>query len=103
MGVGLNNSSVVEYVDPHSPAKGKLQVGDVIEGVVGSSLSAKDEMYLIGPKTVEEVALCEPGQVIKLGVLRDGHPLKVTLKLAQWPSDQTSGYVTTSTREFDLM
>jgi len=80
-----------------------LQVGDVIEGVVGSSLSAKDEMYLIGPKTVEEVALCEPGQVIKLGVLRDGHPLKVTLKLAQWPSDQTSGYVTTSTREFDLM
>ena len=52
VGVGLNNSSVVEYVDPHSPAKGKLQVGDVIEGVVGSSLSAKDEMYLIGPKTV---------------------------------------------------
>lgn len=103
VGVGVNNSSVVGYVDPHSPANGVLRVGDVIEGVSGSTLSTKDEMNLNGPKAVEEVALCQPGQVIKMGVLRDGHPLTVTLKLAQWPSDQTSDYVTTSTGEFDLM
>jgi hypothetical protein len=103
VGVGLNSSSVVEYVDPQSPANGLLHVGDVIEGVVGSSLPAKDETDLIGPKVVEEVAQYQPGQIIKLSILRDGQPLTETLQLAQWPIDQSSDYITTSTGNYDLM
>lgn len=104
VGVGLNSSSVVGYVDPQSPANGLLHVGDVIEGVVGSSLPAKDETDLIGPKVIEEVAQYQPGQIIRLSVLRGGQQSTVTLKLAQWPSYQTSKYVTTSSNEFeDLM
>jgi S1-C subfamily serine protease len=103
VGVGLSNTSVVGYVDPQSPANGKLRVGDVIESVVGSTLPAKDTTYLNGPKVVEEVALYQPGQVIELNVLRDGQPMTVTLKLAQWPIDQSSDYITTSTGNYDLM
>lgn len=103
VGVGLSNTSVVGYVDPQSPANGKLRVGDVIESVVGSTLPAKDTTYLNGPKVVEEVALYQPGRVIELNVLRDDQPMTVTLKLAQWPIYQTSNYATTSTGEFDLM
>jgi hypothetical protein len=103
VGVALNSSSVVNYVDPESPANGLLHVGDVIEGVVGSSLHAKDETDLIGPKVVEEVAQYQPGQIIKLSILRGGQPLTETLQLAQWPIDQSSDYITTSTGNYDLM
>lgn len=103
VGVGLSNSSEVEYVDPLSPAHGELYIGDVVKGVVGSALPAKDEEYLNAPKVIEEVAQYQPGQVIELSVLRGGQAITVTLKLAQWPSYQTSEYVTTSTGESDLM
>ena len=100
-GVGLDSSSgnhfsTVGYIDPNSPANGKLRVGDVIEDVAGSKLPAKDAVNLLGPKVIEEVALYRPGQTIELNVLRRGQPLIVKLKLAQWPISQTSNYITTS-------
>jgi hypothetical protein len=108
VGVGLSTDasshpSTVEYVDPQSPANGKLQVGDVVEGVVGSTLPAKDVTYLLGPNVIEEVALYQPGDAIELRVLRNGQPLTVTLKLDQWPIYQPSGIITTSTGTYYLM
>jgi len=102
VGVGLNNVSEVEYVDPQSPANGKLHVGDVIQSVVEST-PTKDMTYLLGPKVVEEVALYLPGDVITLRVRRAGQTISVPLKLAQWPIDQTLNYVQTSTGEYDIM
>jgi hypothetical protein len=103
VGTGLSNSSVVEYVDPQSPANGNLHVGDIIEGVVGSTLPAKDMTNLIGPNVVEEVAQYQPGQIITLRVLRAGQTRFVALELAQWPNYQTSGVITTSTGTYYLM
>jgi hypothetical protein len=108
LGVGLStnvssNPSTVEYVDPQSPANGKLHVGEVIESVVGSTLSTEDAAYLLGPKIIEEVSLYQPGSVIKLNVLRNGQPITLTLKLAQWPIYQPSGVITTSTGTYYLM
>lgn len=103
VGVGLNQSSAVKYIDPDSPANGVLHVGDVVEGIVGSSLPASDSTYLLGPKVIEEVALDQPGQVVKLSVLRNGQPLTVSLKLAEWPLDQPTAFITTSTGSYDLM
>lgn len=108
VGVGLGSDqgrhpSTVEFVDPDSPANEKLRVGDVIEGVVGSTLPAQDSKYLLGPKVIEEVALYRPGQSIELDVLRGGQPLTVKLKLAQWPVSQTTNYVTTDSGTDFLM
>lgn len=103
VGVGLNQSSEVKYIDPDSPANGVLHVGDVVEGIVGSPLPASDSTYLLGPKVIEEVALDQPGQVIKLSILRNGQPMTESLKLAQWPTDQPTAYITTSTGSYDLM
>jgi len=108
VGVGLSTDesshpSTVEYVDPNSPANGVLQVGDVVEDVLGSTLPAKDTTYLLGPKVIEQVALDQPGQVVKLSILRNGQPLIVSLKLAQWPIDQSSDLITTSTGTYFLM
>jgi len=105
-GVGLSTDvsshpSTVEYVDPNSPSNGVLKIGDVVEGVVGSTL--RSTTYLLGPKVIEEVALDQPGQIVKLSIIRNGQPMTVSLKLAQWPIDQPSDFVTTSTGTYYLM
>jgi hypothetical protein len=106
VGVGLSTDassepSTVEYVDPNSPANGVLKVGDVVESVVGSTL--RPTTYLIGPKVIEEIALDQPGQTVKLNIERGGQPMTVSLTLAQWPIDQPSGFITTSTGTYYLM
>lgn len=107
VGVELSNtsgsSSTVKYVDPHSSASGNLRVGDVIEGVVGSTLPIKDRNDLLGPIAIEEVALYYPDQTIELSVDRAGHHLTVKLKLAQWPSYQTSSYTNRNSGADPLM
>jgi hypothetical protein len=83
VGVGLNSDGQVEYVDPTSPSNGALQVGDVVQGVVGSNLSSSSGLAL-APLVVDQVALFYPGDTISLNIVRDGQPRVVQIKLAQW-------------------
>jgi S1-C subfamily serine protease len=88
VGVGLSpvpgsTEGVVGYVDPESPAASTLQVGDVLTGVAGSSLSALAAKDLNGPIVIEEVALLHPGDKVSLDVIRDGTPMTVEITLAQ--------------------
>jgi len=88
VGVGLSSVSgsadgVVGFVNPGSPAAGQLEVGDVITGMVGSTLTAAAAQNLNGPVVIEDVALLHPGNRVTLNVIRGGSPITIGITLAQ--------------------
>ena len=68
---------------PASPAAHRLQVGDLISGVVGSQLPASVAADLIGPVVLDEVAILNPGDTAALQVSRRGR-LVVPITLGHW-------------------
>lgn len=74
----------VTSVDPTSPARGVLRVGDILTGVAGTPLGTDITHSLLGPPVIDEVAILQPGITITLELLRNGQPSHVTLQLAQW-------------------
>jgi hypothetical protein len=92
VGVGLNLHSTVVYVYQASPAFGELRVGDIITGVEESPLPLSIAEGLNGPSVIDAVELFRPGDVIFLKILRDGTPIVIHLRLAQWPLDLVSPF-----------
>lgn len=92
VGVELNDQSVVERVAMSSPSAGRLEVGDVVIGVEGSTLSRTDIEDLIGPPVIEEVALYYPGDVVRLRVRRNGRMLIIPVLLGAWPTTSAFFY-----------
>jgi S1-C subfamily serine protease len=60
-----------------------LEVGDVITGMVGSTLTAAAAQNLNGPVVIEDVALLHPGNRVTLNVIRGGSPITIGITLAQ--------------------
>ena len=89
VGVGLagvdgTTQGRVGYIDPASPAAHRLQVGDLISGVVGSQLPASVAADFIGPVVLDEVAILNPGDSAALQVSRGGVQLVVPITLGHW-------------------
>jgi hypothetical protein len=89
VGVGVaatpdhKNVRVIQ-VDPSGPAAGLLHPGDVITGVVGTTLSEQNLASLIGPAVIDEVAIVQPGARISLNVLRGGGAQRVSITTGSW-------------------
>ncbi|MGH3733753.1 MAG: hypothetical protein ACRDVC_10365 [Acidimicrobiales bacterium] len=96
IGVGLlelsSVQSVVEYVNPTSPAFGRLHVGDVVIGIANSPLSTPAASHLVGPTVIDAVELLYPGDEVWVNVERNGAPLVIRVKLAQWPLGSISPF-----------
>jgi serine protease Do len=73
---------LVGDISPNSPAsRSDLKKGDIIVELNGQPIESGNQLRL-------KVGSMEPGATINLKVLREGKPLQVTLKLAEFPSDQ---------------
>ncbi len=73
---------LVGDISPNSPAsRSDLKKGDIIVELNGQPIESGNQLRL-------KVGAMEPGATINLKVLRDGKPVQVSMKLAEFPSDQ---------------
>lgn len=80
LGLSLEEGILVNRVMPKSPAEAAgLKEGDVITSVDGKKITDSRELQRM-------VAELEVGRMIELGLLRDGKPLSVKLKVGELPS-----------------
>ncbi|MFN3477595.1 MAG: S1C family serine protease, partial [Candidatus Methylomirabilales bacterium] len=80
LGLSLEEGILVNRVMPKSPAEAAgLREGDVITSVDGKKITDSRELQRM-------VAELEVGRVIELGLLREGKPLSVKLKVGELPS-----------------
>ena len=75
--------SMVTYVDPLGPAKGALQVGDVIDAIDGDAVYSVDSLSI-------RIARTRPGSTVRARVTRFGHQLEVSLVARARPSSEGS-------------
>jgi serine protease Do len=79
IGMAQPHGSIVAWVSEGGPAaKAGLQVGDVI--VRFEEDTPSDERALL-----RDISGSAPGRVVKLGVIRDGHDIELTVTLEEWP------------------
>ncbi|USH00972.1 site-2 protease family protein [Thermococcus argininiproducens] len=71
---------------PGSPAQNYLQKGDVIVSIDGQEIKAVEEFFDIMNKTTA-------GQMIEVGVLRNGNMLKFNISLGSHPDNPKKGYL----------
>ncbi|MEJ2186879.1 MAG: Do family serine endopeptidase [Gemmatimonadota bacterium] len=77
------SGALVSQVQDGSPAdKAGLQMGDVIETVNGDSIQTNVDL-------TTKLARLEPGDVVTLGIMRDGKPRTVKVKLGEFPTEKT--------------
>jgi serine protease Do len=75
------SGALVEDVTKGSPAdKAGLQQGDVIRSVNGSSVASKDQL-------TSAIASTNPGTTVKLGILRDGKAMTLSVTLGTRPAN----------------
>ena len=80
LGLSLEEGVLINRVMPKSPAEAAgLKEGDVITSVDGKKITDSRQLQRM-------VAELEVGRVIELGLLRDGKPLRVKLKVGELPS-----------------
>ena len=85
--------ALVEDVTAGSPGdRAGVRTYDVIQGVDDVRVTTDDDL-------VRSVAAMQPGNVIHLRLLRDGHPRTVTVKLAERPSRPTGDEVVRSSQQ----
>ena len=73
--------AVVRYVYPGSPAaEAKIEPGDVIESISGESVEDRDALH-------GQISGFEPGMSVDLEVRRKDKSRKVTVRLAELPTD----------------
>ncbi|MBI4886654.1 MAG: trypsin-like peptidase domain-containing protein [Acidobacteria bacterium] len=79
LGLSSAKGALVQDVTPGSPgARAGLRIYDVIVAVDGRAIDGNDTL-------IQVIAAREPGSVAVVHVLRDGRPMRVTLKLAERP------------------
>ncbi|NJE25655.1 PDZ domain-containing protein [Thermococcus sp. MV5] len=71
---------------PEGPAQNYLQKGDVIISIDGQEIKAVEEFFDIMNKTTA-------GQMIEVGVLRNGNMLKFNISLGSHPDNPKKGYL----------
>lgn len=80
MGLKDINGALVGDVSPNSPAsRAGIARGDVIVSLNGQPVASSQELRL-------KIAMTKPGSVVKLGVIRDGRPMDVSVTLGELPS-----------------
>jgi len=75
--------ALVSQVQDGSPAdKAGIKLGDVIMTVNGDSIQTNVDL-------TTKLARMEPGDVVTLGIMRDGKPINIKVKLGQFETEQT--------------
>jgi serine protease Do len=81
LGLGSVKGAVVDQLSSGGPAQSAgLRSGDVITSIDGRTVTSSDDL-------TRQVALTRPGQIVHVGVLRDGRPLDVAIRSAVRPSE----------------
>jgi serine protease Do len=84
---------LVGDISKDSPAShSDLKKGDIIVELNGQAIESGNQLRL-------KVGWMEPGTTINLKVLRDGKPVQVTMKLAEFPSDQEQASLGSGNKE----
>jgi Do/DeqQ family serine protease len=84
-GLPNTHAAVITQVESGKPgAKAGLQVGDAITAIDGQKIEDSNDLTL---KVTEHT----PGSTVTLDVLRNGHPMKVNVTLAQRPTGADFG------------
>ena len=79
LGLGNNpTGAFVSMLQDGTPAAGKLQPNDVIVKINGEPIATMQGLRL-------KIATSKPGTTVKLGVIRDGQPQDVDVKLGTLP------------------
>jgi len=79
------NGALVESVEPGSPAaQAGFKAGDVIRTLDGKQVSSAQSLRFA-------VASMNPGTEVKLGILRDGKPLTLSMRLGELPANIAQG------------
>ncbi len=77
------SGALVSQVQEGGPAdKAGLKMGDVIETVNGDSIQTNVDL-------TTRLARMEPDQVVTLGIMRNGKPMTVKVKLGEFPTEKT--------------
>ncbi|MEJ2216480.1 MAG: Do family serine endopeptidase [Gemmatimonadota bacterium] len=77
------SGALVSQVQKGSPAdEAGLKMGDVIETVNGDSIQTNVDL-------TTKLARLEPGDVVTLGIMRNGKPTRVKVKLGEFPTEKT--------------
>jgi serine protease Do len=85
--------ALVEDVTAGSPGdQAGIRTYDVIQGVDDVPVTTDDDL-------IRSVAAMQPGNVIRVRLLRDGHPRVVTVKLAERPSRPSGDDVVPSSQQ----
>ncbi len=83
--LSISRGAVVTNVLPDSPAKAAgLKEDDVIVEVDGKSVLNSNELR-------NQIAEVAPGHEVKLGILRGGQKMEITLKVGEQPADMAQG------------
>ncbi len=91
--LGDVQGALVEDVTQGSPGdRAGIRTYDIIQGVNDLKVVTDDDL-------IRTVAAMEPGSVIRLRLLRDGHPRAVSVKLAERPSKPSSEDVVPSSQQ----
>ncbi|MQA30197.1 MAG: Do family serine endopeptidase [Luteitalea sp.] len=85
LGLPVNQGALVQDVTADSPAdRAGLRTYDVIVSFDGAPVGSDDEL-------IKEISSKNPGDASPVGVLRDGRPVTLTVKLAERPQRDAGG------------
>ncbi len=81
--LGTARGALVQDLAPGSPAeRAGIKAYDLITALNGRAIGANDEL-------IRRVAAMAPGASVRLDLVRDGHPMAVTVKLSERPGRTT--------------
>ena len=80
LGIPVISKVVVDALSPGSPSKGKLEKGDQLVSVDGEQVEG-------GASLRDAVTKLEPGDEVRLVVLRDGKQVRTTVTTVEAPDD----------------
>ncbi len=83
-GLETSDGALISNVVDDGPAKDAgLQVGDIVIAVNGAAIATPNDL-------IANVAESAPGDIARLGVLRDGRPVEIELELGERPGAHRS-------------
>ena len=88
--IPVTTSADVVRVEPDGPSVGKVEVGDVIQGVNGTAIRKSADLPLV----IREM---KPGSTAQFTLDRQGQEVRVAVTVAASPSNPKWGYVGIST------